>query len=996
VNFIETAAGQQRGWNLLQKIGEGDAGEVFRVESLLDHKPAILKRPRRKAFPSDLIRQASQIQKEAEILNALSSIDTPGRMVHVPSILDQSRPGTEFTDRFFIVITPAPGFSLRQLAKIVALQNAGDLLENDPEFQFISKLDRLFADRLSRYGILPDLLILRTLLGLVEYLESIHSFQITHSSGSAQGIIWNDVKVDHIYWDPQSLQFTLIDWGNSQFLDEDGITKDRQYSQLSDYAQFLDEFEKFLSSASPILFERLDWPRNLALTNAYSAGVSPIKAKATALLQEMQTFRRKIRRSESDLLAKYQPSLEDLQKLETIQEKIIEIGELPDYSGCENLVLQIANQTIATDDYDAFRSLCQHASMQTYLNPEYYRQLKLIANLDLPKEISKKAIIAGLERDWPSVLWELRSDFLNLPEPAWWWDLNRSIILLEAGANQTRPYVAVNRLIHSLNDFKAIADDVLLVNDVIAELEGYVLARWVQFEPDPPDSGIGYNDVEASLSKASILEKGSVDLVYQTLYQASSQSRIALDAWEQQNFQLVRAAIRRIFFWDPDRLRLFKADSALEFAPQWIEQVRSGLTRDEPLQDFIARHELNGRELRNLVGPAAWLDHLLEAFKQLRKGVDPTDLLIQNPELRFYLDWLISLEPRRPLLSTPGKVVSLGRNEVPNAQPAPIVGINESPLGKDGGITLLEPLDTWAPEARGSSARLFLGTLLTQAGERKTIAAKIMRPDQIEYALPLFREEAQILSLLRDVTGVIPLIELGFLQFDPLSMPTEEKNETAENLRGEAIRYGLDSIHLFLSDLEKRVSSGWFPYLALEKYERKNNLLLLSDIGYTNGGFLPTLEGLVMSVQICDLLNTAHARNIIYRDHKILHYYWVDEYNGIYMIDWNVAKRFPQGLSSAETRFDLVQFGARALHYILTGRSAPGALPLGPNKPEEIEAAAQTYAVNWNYDDQRLPKDIKEILAATLNGEYSSAKVLRDDLTTIYHKLSELARYPGG
>ncbi len=259
-----------------------------------------------------------------------------------------------------------------------------------------------------------------------------------------------------------------------------------------------------------------------------------------------------------------------------------------------------------------------------------------------------------------------------------------------------------------------------------------------------------------------------------------------------------------------------------------------------------------------------------------------------------------------------------------------------------------------------------------------------------------FGKRLRFSSLLRDVSGVIPLIELGFLQFDPSKMPGEEKHKSAENIMGNAIRYGLDSVHIFLSDLESRVSSGWLPYLALEKYERKDNLLLLSDVGYTNGRFLPTLEGLTMAIQICDLLNFAHARNIIYRDHKILHFYWVDEYNGIYMIDWNVAKRFPGGLSNTETQFDLVQFGARALHYILTGRSAPGALPLGPNKPEEIESAAHSYSVNWTYDDQRLPKDIKEILAATLNGEYSSARLLRDDLTVIYHKLSELVRSPGG
>jgi hypothetical protein len=114
------------------------------------------------------------------------------------------------------------------------------------------------------------------------------------------------------------------------------------------------------------------------------------------------------------------------------------------------------------------------------------------------------------------------------------------------------------------------------------------------------------------------------------------------------------------------------------------------------------------------------------------------------------------------------------------------------------------------------------------------------------------------------------------------------------------------------------------------------------------------------------------------------------------MIDWNVAKRFPQGLSIAETQFDLVLFGARALHYILTGRSAQGALPLGPNRPEEIEAAANSYSVNWTYDDQRLPSDVKNVLEAVLSGEFTSAKSLYDELINIHTKLSGLFDIMGG
>jgi hypothetical protein len=63
---------------------------------------------------------------------------------------------------------------------------------------------------------------------------------------------------------------------------------------------------------------------------------------------------------------------------------------------------------------------------------------------------------------------------------------------------------------------------------------------------------------------------------------------------------------------------------------------------------------------------------------------------------------------------------------------------------------------------------------------------------------------------------------------------------------------------------------------------------------------------------------------------------------------------------------------------------------LGPTRPEEIEAAARSYSVRWTYDDQRLPKEIKEILAAGMQGEYQDARQLRDDLNNQFQAYQPL------
>jgi len=146
--------------------------------------------------------------------------------------------------------------------------------------------------------------------------------------------------------------------------------------------------------------------------------------------------------------------------------------------------------------------------------------------------------------------------------------------------------------------------------------------------------------------------------------------------------------------WDPDRMRVINADNALKNAQAWLEEVSEGLKKDEPLLDFITRMELSGRELHNQIGSAAWLDSLLDAFKQLRKGEDPTQVLVEHPDVREDINWLISLEPRRPLLSSRGKPIVLERKAKSIYQRPTLYGIKETSLGARTGFSLSEPLDT--------------------------------------------------------------------------------------------------------------------------------------------------------------------------------------------------------------------------------------------------------------------------------------------------------------
>jgi len=172
------------------------------------------------------------------------------------------------------------------------------------------------------------------------------------------------------------------------------------------------------------------------------------------------------------------------------------------------------------------------------------------------------------------------------------------------------------------------------------------------------------------------------------------------------------------------------------------------------------------------------------------------------------------------------------------------------------------------------------------------------------------------------------------------------------------------------------------PYLALEYKDRSDNLYRKCDENWTLGRFFPLDKALKCVSQICEILQTAHERGIVYRDHKIIHYYWDDEIAHVSMIDWNVAQYHPQGLTEHHIKNDLVQFAARTLHYIFVGRPAPGALPLGPTKPEDIDRASAKLSAEWRAEDrERLSDTIRDTLAGALYGRYASASELWEDLS---------------
>jgi hypothetical protein len=333
-------------------------------------------------------------------------------------------------------------------------------------------------------------------------------------------------------------------------------------------------------------------------------------------------------------------------------------------------------------------------------------------------------------------------------------------------------------------------------------------------------------------------------------------------------------------------------------------------------------------------------------------------------------------------------------------------------FGPEKSMKLSEPLDTWlsaglrdfaVPEAAGSSARVFRLDYAPLAGDYADFPViKVMRPDKQQYALPLFRNEVRILDLMKDVPGVTPMLSLGFLQVSGGTWPGEipplstslKARASAVSLEGVADFYALDEIEQFLADLETRVADGWLAFIILPR-RWEDNLYLCCDAGYTRGEFqrtFPVTQALKAGIQICHIIQAAHEREIVYLDHKVLHYFWNEPRQQVFVLDWNIGRQITNGNNPEVYEFDLLQFCARALHHLMTGRQAPGSVNVGPNKPEDIQNAPAIYESVWTYDDhKRLTEKEMDLLGKALQGDYKNAGELAHHLQAVYEERQSAA-----
>ncbi|MEM5775508.1 MAG: hypothetical protein AAGU05_10955, partial [Anaerolineaceae bacterium] len=474
----------------------------------------------------------------------------------------------------------------------------------------------------------------------------------------------------------------------------------------------------------------------------------------------------------------------DLQK---IHARLLGQGEYPDFPAALALFGRLGQALAANRKMVEFRWLAEQAQDLPGGDGTTWRLLNTLSSIGMSYSEENqagflKAIEEAFQNNWTDILWLLMRETKSSALPAWYPEVSKMLRVMQLEIEPGTPApleaaVQFSKVLESelrpvretfnVEETTLFSEPIVFVGSNeknrlmqawLNKLRNEILPRWKEVEPPPPFSGLDYRDVALLSQEIAAVYPTASRYLERSIYQPSAQIRIILDAWERKEFEVMNRALRRLLLWDPERLRVLRVIELMETVQPWLDALAQGPVGAEGVLAYGTRHEVVARDLRSRIGPATWLDRLLGVLKLLRQGGsaaqaarEQTEVYREMPWLRDHIAGAMPNPPsveaaRRSRLPADEGAVRYNLDRKPKNHMAEqfFHGFKESVFGPEGDLTLDEPLDLWKPEAQGSSARVFLGFVRLGDDQLRQRAIKIMRPNQVEYALPLFMEEVRV------------------------------------------------------------------------------------------------------------------------------------------------------------------------------------------------------------------------------------------------------------
>ena len=512
--MARTVQGITHTWQVSDNpIGSGDAGEVYPVVCLdQPDLTGVMKKPARIATAGTIQRQAGQIAQEGLALGRLDGL--PNSKARPPRLLDHAPDFTHGTANYFIISETAIGEDLDTI-----LSQTRKIGKPFPRRVIMTVLDALF-DMFSR----------------------------AHKAG----VLWTDVKLEHIYWHNPTGQVRVIDWGNALFLDSDA---QHARPRWEDYQQMIETLGNFLQRSAPELYVDLGWEEFQGQT-LDSTRVS-ILARRITYQQQVIALQVMEYQSLIRVVISAEPSLEGLRKINGYKQILEKIGapweEVDVLEYCQSLLetalaegnLQscVSATTLVWEIFDDSLDLPWH------LMREYCRHTDILTHSAFAS-LGKNT----LKTNWTGALWAASTIACQSQDPVWW-DRLIPVMRQKALGTATPPPIQTCRTL-----LKWAQDN--QEKDLVHKLDR-ILLGWRHKGTDPAESPFDYGLLEI-IRQEENLPPRLRSQIKQSFTPGDEAIRELVKVWTNANWDALPKAFQRIISWDPDRWGILQLSIQVE------------------------------------------------------------------------------------------------------------------------------------------------------------------------------------------------------------------------------------------------------------------------------------------------------------------------------------------------------------------------------------------------------------------------------------------------
>ncbi len=633
--MAKKVTGRKRVWQLLETVGKGDAGEVVRVEAELGREEGVLKRPVQNVSGGTIVRQARQIENEGKVLALLDGLDLErhSRKVHTPLLLDQSIEGTSSSANLFIVSEQVSGVAISELLR----------------------------RKLEGGSPISQALVLKILAAAFQMLQNAHE----------KSVIWNDVKMDHIFWDSETNTMSFIDWGNSLNLTDQ--TSEDKASPMLDYQQLLEEGRALIEQTSPELIADIGWPLSASKLNHQEINHLQMRVEYMETYLSMRIIEYKL------LFGRYLKSLNSLDGLKTTLElmrALLKLGVEVDHAdllaASQNYLLELLDRGENKQALEVFQIL--EAELSRDLSPNWQLTGFLLRNFaDGDPAKLAKLLRAIFESDWVNAAWIYGESFLGKQAPP---DSDQIINSMRSLKLNLKPYALIISDLDSLHQQsqrwletalqKKIDSQSINTLQTLTDRIHQIRENWGYLQPGEK-LGDKFLLLRQVLEHFSAHQLRSTNDLQTSLLAAMSRIREIYRAWAECDLAGARKQTRELFLLEPSLSYLPDLEADFARMTDWLDTLNEGPADNQAVNKFSAKLLESLPPLAQRLGEVPWLISLLHALKDMKEAQAIETLREESRLAQWPMPWLglqslhleISEEYRDSIQLDPGQKACL-------------------------------------------------------------------------------------------------------------------------------------------------------------------------------------------------------------------------------------------------------------------------------------------------------------------------------------------------